>query len=254
MSDIHLEFNSNKIKTIDSLIPKELNTKDKILLLAGDIGHPDREIYWDFLFSCSERYAHTIFITGNHEYYNDEMDWKSIDKLIEDKEKPSNLHFLSKSKIVIDGITILGATCWTNIPVQNRESVLDYMNDYEYITINTNMDCLTIDKVNLTHKEHVDWLRSEINSPENDKILIMTHHMPTFALIDKKYRKFSKINCAFASDLTELFSPKIKYWVCGHTHSPADLTDEKFGIRFVINPYGYEGDNEVFNVIEFEIL
>jgi hypothetical protein len=128
------------------------------------------------------------------------------------------------------------------------------MNDYEYITINTNMDCLTIDKVNLTHKEHVDWLRSEINSPENDKILIMTHHMPTFALIDKKYRKFSKINCAFASDLTELFSPKIKYWVCGHTHSPADLTDEKFGIRFVINPYGYEGDNEVFNVIEFEIL
>lgn len=253
MSDLHLEFNYDKIKSIDSIVDTSIDTSETILILAGDIGYPQMQNYWDFLNSCAERYMDVIFITGNHEYYSDEFDWHQINNLIESKQKPNNLHFLNKSKLVLKGITFLGTTGWTHIPPRSISYVVETMNDYEYIQTNkvTNK-LLTTTDVNTEHDDCIKWLESEITNTD-DKIIIITHHLPTFSLIDKKYSKYHNINCAFASDLTKLFDNKIKFWVCGHTHTKTKWTYAPTNTTFIINPFGYEGENEIFNVEEFEI-
>lgn len=255
MSDLHLEFNSNVIMSIDSLVNKSIDTTNIILILAGDIGYPWTENYWNFLKSCCERYCHVIFITGNHEYYSDEYDWNQINEMILSKSKPDNLHFLNKSKITIENITFLGCTLWTYIPPKSISHVVECMNDYELIyTDKLNDELLQTSDVNLEHKSCIDWLEYEINNNDNNNLIIITHHLPSFSLIDKKYAKYHKLNSAFASDLTNLFNEKIKYWICGHTHSKTKWTYENTNTKFIINPFGYEGENSSFNVEEIEIL
>lgn len=274
MSDLHLEFNSQDIRSIDSLVRHTVDVSDITLLLAGDIGHPWVEAYWVFLIGCASRYKHVIFITGNHEYYNKKMVYSDIDKLITDRTKPSNLHFLNNSKIVIDGVTILGSTMWSHIPKASRYEVSESMNDYNFIMTNTTKPLapgllgstsdlstkpkfITVDDVNDLHTESIKWLKSAVDDePADSKIIVMTHHLPTFALIHEQYKKYSKMNSAFASDLSRsgIFCSKIKYWVCGHTHNSMEHIDNSTGIHFLINPFGYEGENEQFNVKEFEIV
>lgn len=252
VSDLHLEFNSHLIPSIDKLIPLEVDTSKCILILAGDIGYPWTDTYWNFLKSCSDRYYHVIFTTGNHEYYSDDYDWNQINDMIISTPKPTNLHFLHKSKIEIDGVTFLGCTLWTKIPPNRAMYVREYMNDYEYISTNKSENkLLTTNDVNTEHNVCVEWLHEEIISTISDRLVVITHHLPTFALIHSKYSKYEKTNCGFASDLHKLFTTKIKHWICGHTHCKMKWTNT-FGTNFLVNPFGYEGENSEFVVEELE--
>lgn len=259
MSDLHLEINSpDYIKSLSDLVSEEVDTSDKILILAGDIGYPWRGDYWDFLNECAKRYKHVLFVLGNHEFYalydNQNMTMREIIEMIEKKEKQNNLHFLNNSKLTIDGITFLGTTLWTNIPEEYGYEIYSSMNDYEYILhsrFKNDKIKLSIDDVNFEHKVSKKWLEEEITNT-NEPIVVITHHMPLFKLIDKKYEQYKKLNYAFASNMSYLLSPKIKYWFCGHTHSSNDYTHDN-GTRFVINPFGYEDENKKFSLTELEV-
>ena len=61
-SDIHLEIRPSKFRRI-------LTPVGDILILAGDIGHPFRRTYAQFLDWCSRNFKHVILVPGNHEYY-----------------------------------------------------------------------------------------------------------------------------------------------------------------------------------------
>jgi len=84
----------------------------------------------------------------------------------------------------------------------------------------------------------------------------MTHHLPSYQLIDPKYKIFKEINCYFATNLDYLFGPHIKYWLYGHTHQPNQTIINN--IKLLVNPLGYKHESfnrlkhkNIFKIIKF---
>ena len=70
ISDTHLEFDGT-YKRLPKLENKD--NKASILALLGDIGYPKMNIYTQFIDEMSKKYKYILIITGNHEYYKDEI-------------------------------------------------------------------------------------------------------------------------------------------------------------------------------------
>ena len=120
------------------------------------------------------------------------------------------------------------------------------MTDYRLIYgFNPNMSTLYHDK---TVKGLCDVL--DTHGPHH-KWIVMSHHMPSFDLIDPKYLsdKFSDMNHAFATNIAVAQDPRIVAWVYGHTHTPLQRD------KFYCNPIGYPGENTKWDLTkEFEII
>ncbi len=229
ISDLHLEFHPNinnlsdlslKVPSLFEGInnPNKGQTRDIILILAGDIGYPTEKNYWNFIEDCASKYKHVIYICGNHEYYDDQIDIVN-DTIKFNNEKLRkiypNLWFLNKEKVIIDDVTFLGTTLWTNIP-ENKEKIVErQINDYKKIYIGDDSPFNAKDCTRL-HHEDLKWIKDSIT----DNTIIITHHLPSKHLSHKKYAFYTDINCAFWTDIDDnLFSKKILMWLCGHTHS-----------------------------------
>lgn len=260
MSDLHIDLTDN-IRSISDVIDPNIDTSNTILILAGDIGNPIDKSYWDFMISCSDRYKHVIFITGNHEYYNDcasiDETNDTIIKKINELSK-NNLHFLQKNKIDIDGITFIGTTLWTQINKKYSFEILSQMNDFRSIVKataqNNGYEKINIQDICNTHIDQLEWLKNTIKSEINNHVIVITHHLPTHKLSHRKYSKYYQLSSAFYTDLSnaDIFNSKIKYWFCGHTHTEMEYIDETTGTVFYVNPMGYEGENNSFKVKEFD--
>jgi predicted phosphodiesterase len=241
LSDIHLEFRKN-VNNISQLISIPFDSKNINLLLAGDIGYPTDERFWTFIKSCSEYYRRVYFVTGNHEYYrqDDEMTMDQIDDIIkENVKKYDNVYFLHNSTIYDEenDATIIGSTLWSYIPHQWLYYIESTINDYNLIYTKT-WKLTAPDSVKL-YEKNVDWLKKAIKDAKG-KIIIMTHHLPTFKLVHEKYVG-SVINHAFASNLEYLTNENVKYWVCGHTHNK--MTADIDTCKYVVNPFGYPSED-----------
>ena len=79
------------------------------------------------------------------------------------------------------------------------------------------------------------------------KIVVVTHHLPTFAAIEDRH-KGSVLNAAYATELGNYIADsRISAWIYGHSHHTTDLTIGN--TRLVSNPLGYLfcGENTAFN-------
>lgn len=88
------------------------------------------------------------------------------------------------------------------------------------------------------HQQSVKWLLNKLNEiNKNEKILILTHHIPSYSLIDSKYEKYD--NSAYASDLDYIMEkyPNIVGWLFGHTHTTVD--EKIHSTSCQCNPRGY---------------
>jgi len=237
-SDIHLEFYKN-VDNIHKYFTKIIEVNAQYLILAGDIGNPKEDIYWTFMNWCSENFEKIFVITGNHEYYNNDIE--EVDGfLYKEFEKYENIFFLQCDKIENENTIILGCTLWSRKSHEKvyRSYVRNFINDYRKIKKGNNL--LSLNDTHNIFTNHFEWLCEEIRSIPKDKdIIIITHHLPTYKLINKKYLgKVIDTNSAFASGLDILFEfTNIKLWVCGHTHSSADKVFNQ--TRVCINPCGY---------------
>lgn len=83
----------------------------------------------------------------------------------------------------------------------------------------------------------------------------MTHHLPLQNLSHEKYKKYEKLISAFYTDLSNsgVFSSKIKYWFCGHTHTKMQYVDPQTQTQFYVNPLGYVEENNVYDILEVDI-
>lgn len=240
-SDIHLEFYNENIHKIQRLFVKKLQEqqeKPDILLIAGDIGMPSRPSYTQFLQSISPLYEKVFITTGNHEYYK--MPYNSLadlDNYCRDicRTMPQdNIVFLQNDTFTIkDNLSIFGGTFWTDIPDEKQYSVMNSINDYKLIPN------ITPSLLSLYHEKTVSLLQYHMNNIENNdmKWIVMSHHMPSFDLIEPKYKKYTDTNYGFASDIKIRDDPRILAWVYGHTHSPKEQG------KFYCNPIGYPGEN-----------
>lgn len=244
LSDTHLEFYDHPI-SYDTLMDVDTtNTTNKdILCLAGDIGYPEMISYQTFLEYVSKHYKYVFVIAGNHEYYQTKQ---SVNKSIQTTNEMikqicshfTNVHFLCETSYYIEeyDLHILGTTLWSDY---SDEQINYNYNDFRKIH---NMSLYGY--MNRLHELSVCFLKNELEKYKNDtsKVLVMTHHMPSFELIDPKY-KDSGMNDLFATNLHKLFHEyKIDHWICGHSHTSVEKKIENTNVW--MNPIGYPRENK----------
>jgi len=249
-SDFHLEFG-------DIVLPK---LEADVLILSGDImvarplndwkpgghatlyggkdqGHYVRFI--DFLKRVSYMYRHVILVAGNHEFYGgvfpDAYDW-----LAEEASRYPNIHFLQNSSVVIDGITFLGATLWTDMNKRDPHTIYaikNMMNDFR--RIKTQEGAFSPHDAVAEHEKTLEYFTKALEAP--GKYVVVTHHAPTALSINAAYANETIMNGGYHSDLSEfiLDHPQIALWTHGHMHDPVTYT---MGNTIVAcNPRGYSG-------------
>lgn len=271
LSDIHLETHHNTSK---DLFQKILKPSAPYLALCGDIGYPGAQLYEPFLKYCSDNFEHVFYIAGNHEFYNDTKAIKYLKtkKFIESsvseeelrrismkfpRESPVertkqikeickkflNIYFLDKEifKIPNTDIIIVGCTLWSKLDM--NPYILPQFNDFNRIC--QDKDTLLMPKTyDDWNEEHVKFLGESLTKIRNEnpvaKIIVLTHHCPTYDIIIERYADDpDNMNSFFANkNLVSPFGKNVKAWICGHTHGCKSINVD--GTIVATNTFGYE--------------
>lgn len=241
ISDVHLTHHEDIDWSLIDFIDPLMETD--VLLIAGDLGNPEMPHYREFLLQASRAFPTVLLVAGNHEFFGHSLNQSHtlIQKAIRDLP---NVHYLNCSTFDISPtIRVLGCCLWSFVTPPARHVVSSYLSDYRTIFADEDhTKLITVDQLNEVHAQHVQWLTEELIKAraENKQVLVMTHHLPSYKLIDPKYSTSSSmklLNTAFASDLDHLIASPVAIWVCGHTHTAKDMMINN--VRVVINPCGY---------------
>ncbi len=228
-SDTHIEMMPGFNPTIPVL--------GDVLVLAGDIGSIRQPLTRSFLTTICQKFPHVIYITGNHEYYqNDGFTIQQVDFMTAQFcATIPNMHFLNHGSWVHPSgqVAFHGCTLWSHVPAQLEDTVEASMNDYnliytcEQLPLGSKPRKLTVSDSNRMFDDQFAWLKSAVESSKTPKNIVVTHHVPSYDMNPDKY-KGDPINCAFSTDLNKFMEehPQINTWVCGHTH---DVKQMKFG-------------------------
>lgn len=258
VSDLHLEFSPLTLAN-----PQNAD----VLILSGDIlmieclydfpadlamvTHSRRQLqawrFREFLKDCSETFKHVIYVAGNHEFYQGKF-FKSLEVIKEECQAYRNIHFLENNSVTIDDVIFIGATLWTDCHKGDPLTLYQLprmLNDYRLITYdNTIFRKLTTTDTVHRHHQSFDYIKNAVaNVPCDKKIVVCTHHTPSYQSIGPKYADDYAMNGGYHSDLSEyiLDNPQILLWTHGHTHEVLDYVLGQ--TRIVCNPRGYEGDS-----------
>lgn len=254
VSDLHLEFSNITItKTAD----------ETVLILSGDIllaelldnfpadadhtkvnsgRHVIACLFREFLKECSKTFEHVIYVAGNHEFYHGKFN-KSLAILKTECDALLNVHFLENKSVVIDNVTFIGATLWTDCNDDDPMTIFDLkrkMSDYAIITYDKEIYRKLIPEDTIKrHKRTLEYMQFAIVNATTPKVVIVGHHAPSFQSVDPIYANDVYMNGGYASNLTDfiLDNPKIVLWTHGHMHC---VKDYMIGpTRIVCNPRGY---------------
>ena len=266
-SDVHLEFSPLELK----------NSQDAdVLILAGDIClankiasysddildliHSQNGRIHTFFKNCSKEFKHIIYVLGNHEHYQYEI--KQSKKTLEKHlGYIKNLHILERETFVLDDVTFLGATLWTDMNFYDTNTVerVSYaMNDFRIIynsdigyeensTVNslaTNWDIpakwTPLDAI-VEFDKTVQWINRVREELDIKKLVMVTHHAPSFKSIHPNFIDQKLINGAYCSNLEQFIinRPDINVWISGHIHHPQDYIIGQ--TKILANPRGYDG-------------
>ena len=272
-SDLHLEFQDINIQNTENA---------DVLILSGDIlvaedlhNHPEvhpmdpvnipnlgrRQLsaqrFRDFMKRCSFQFSHVVVIAGNHEFYHG--NWKaSIQYLRDEYSKFPNIYFLEQELKVIDDVTFIGATLWTDC---NKGDPLtlhalgDMMNDFRIIR-NDELGFTKLRPAHTAqrHQRTVGYLKAVLPDLKDKKVVFVGHHAPSDMSTHEKYKDQYLMNGGYRSDLSQLIldNPQIKLWTHGHMHDPFDYMVGT--TRVVCNPRGYAGHDEQADVFQVKYL
>jgi len=226
-SDLHLEFPENK----DFLKLNPLKPNGDILLLAGDIVpfaimHKHSE-FFDFV---GDHFETTYWVPGNHEYYQSDLTNRTgrLHEKIRD-----NVFLVNNLAIMHSEIKLIFSTLWANISPANQWYIQHNMSDFQVIHQNDHL--FSPSHFNKLNEESLQFLQKEINQ---EKSIVVTHHIPTFLHYPKEY-KGDPLNEAFAIELHDFIeSSGIQFWLFGHHHR--NLADFNIGAtRMITNQLGY---------------
>lgn len=274
-SDLHLEFQDINLQNTEGA---------DVLILSGDImvaedlhNHPEMDYgmysnvnladlgrrqatalrFRDFLKRCSFQFPHVVYVAGNHEFYHGR--WKqSLDHLREECAKFTNVYFLERDVKVIDDVTFIGATLWTDCNKGDPltlHSLSDMMNDFRVIRNDEHgYTKLRPSHTMYRHQQTVAYLKSVLPDMKDRKIVFVGHHAPTYQSTHEKYKSDTLMNGGYRSDLSELIldHPEIVLWTHGHTHDPFDYMVGT--TRIVCNPRGYAGWDEQADLFHLKYL
>ena len=222
------------------LSPETFNYEPKVqtLFICGDVGEfKNYNSFRDFFTLVNSRYERVYLIPGNHEFYRGEVS-QVLFGMEDFVASFSNIYFLDNAAVEVDGVKIFGSTLWTNL--SNPTSAIkafQSMNDFRLIKRNTHR--LMPDDVVEFHKDAMNEMTDFLSTTsEDDKVVILSHHAPSFKSISGRYVG-SSLNDAYATNLENLIldHPQIKAWCHGHVHNYHRYTIGN--CQVVCNPRGY---------------
>ena len=235
LSDLHLDISDFSITPGD----------EDVLVLAGDMSESKEKfvsLIDQYTRDCQAKNLPNfiIVVLGNHDYYGSDLD--STDEYYYDlfnTEKYRRVIFLQNDYATINGFVFYGATLWTNIPKGDDLRIERSIMDYRRISDFTPDVCRSV------HEMCVQGLEKVLKTFWDKKVVVITHHLPSFRSIDSRY-KSSGINSAYATNLDELVAKKnVKLWIHGHTHMNQDYT--LGDTRVLCNPRGYVDNGRAEN-------
>jgi predicted phosphohydrolase len=234
-SDLHLEFTANK----EFLKLHPLQPVGDVLILAGDIvPFTIMDKHMDFFTRLGDRFEQVYWLPGNHEYYGFDAS-KKCGGLLE--KIRANVSLVNNFSIVHDGVKLIFSTLWSHISPAHEWEIERGMNDFRVIWFGDFR--FSAQRYNQLHAESLAFLKQEVTETQASKMLVFTHHCPTFMHYPEQY-KGDVLNEAFAVELYDLIeSSPIDYWVYGHHHT----NTPEFAIgktKLLTNQLGYVQRNE----------
>lgn len=252
VSDVHLEMPINA-QWLTTRIAKALmetgHPSEEVLVLAGDIGSPFSPLYEAFIREMAKMFAAVVVTMGNHEYYQPGgREWDHEAQCL----KPLTRHtmqeadeqarrviagipravLLQKDAVEIMGVRFVGCTMWS----PGDPFTEGMMNDGRLIP---GFDLSARERL---HNDHVAWLKRQLALPRDVRLVVVTHHLPTYSLISPEYANHPG-NSFFAARLDHL-ARKADVWICGHTHRRA--TAQVGACLCAVNPVGYKDEVPTF--------
>lgn len=274
-SDLHLEFEDIDLSNTENA---------EVLILSGDImlaadlhSHPPTvtspydpyvelskrqktaQRFRDFLSRVSNEFPHVVYVAGNHEFYHGK--WvASLDHLREACSAYPNVYFLECDTKVINDVTFIGATLWTDCNKGDPltlHALADMMNDYRIIRNDEHgFTKLRPAHTMHRHQQTLSYLKAVLPDIKYNKIVFVGHHAPSSMSTHDRYKHavHSVMNGGYHSELSEfiLDHPEIKLWTHGHMHDPFDYMIGS--TRVVCNPRGYSGHDPQADVFELKFF
>ena len=232
VSDLHIEYRNDIVPNpLDYITPSA-----SILVLAGDIGSFYKINQLEgFLTQLSPHFEIIIYVPGNHEYYmTQNMEPLSMSKLLNRlytiEKKIANLYILNQKSVILDNICITGCTLWSNALVTIPKFIV-------------RIHGMTNELYKRKYENDVKYIGNMVEycNKNNLKLVVITHHCPTFEIVDVHKMKDKYISL-YVSDLDHLLDDqKIKVWCCGHIHRNFDIIT-KGNTRVVGNQKGKPRD------------
>lgn len=254
-SDVHLEFGD---------LDFDNDSNADVLILGGDIcvasdmtqrdpyntmGEQYRSNRFHAFFQrCCERFPHVIFVVGNHEHYHGDFA-KTVPHFKDVLGYLPNLHILEKETFVLDDITFIGGTLWTDMNKRDNRTLHDIsrmMNDFRCVDNSDKIEdgrgwpgrFTTVDAAN-DHDAMVAFIDQTIAANPAGRYVVVGHHSPSRLSTHPRYQDQFIMNGGYSSHLDDFIQdrPQIKLWTHGHTHEDFDYMIA--GCRILCNPRGY---------------
>lgn len=282
-SDIHLEFgdldiqNPNGAEVLilsgDICVATDITARDPYLTMGLEY-RSNR--YHDFFQRCAQKFAHVIYVMGNHEHYHGDFG-TTVPHMRAMLNYLPNLHILERDVVTIDDVTFVGGTLWTdmnngdaltlyhmrtmmndfvcvknslrpvyrNVPLYEKDSDGKYIEDEQ-----GNKTQIAMKKKEepgrfspeQAFEEHVrtkDYIRSVVAGQPDRRFVVVGHHAPSRRSTHPRYAHDTIMNGGYSSDLDEFIEdhPQIRLWTHGHTHEDFDYMIG--ATRVICNPRGY---------------
>jgi predicted phosphodiesterase len=282
-SDIHLEFGDIDLVNTDNADVLILSGD---ICIAADLDMRDRrqtelgfarwrsEMFHEFFERCVANFPHVIYIMGNHEYYHSDFA-TALDEMRRKLAHLPNLYILEREIKVIDDVTFIGGTLWTDM--NNMDTLTLYhmrsmMNDFRVIQnsttpvhfrtqegeFKTRVGKFSPEEAVEEHvkmKQYIEVVTAMLGKNPN-KYVVVGHHSPSRKSTHEMYVHDTVMNGGYSSDLDEFIMdhPEIKLWTHGHTHHPFDYMIGE--TRVLCNPRGYHGHEaraDEFKLVTVEV-
>lgn len=245
MSDIHLEFGWMHILSLEE-------DKDSVLVLAGDIGIVHQPSQFDmlgrFLVDASIGFRTVIYVLGNHEFYNDDLD--TAREKIRFKIAYlglTNVFVLEDETKMIDDVAFIGATLWTDYDNDPVKMVLgsQALTDFRVVWQGDRPIRPTdLQKLHEASRFYV-FDQAKKQKEAGNKTVVVVHHGVSYQSVHARF-KGDPYNSSFVSEMSnDILDAQPNIIIHGHVHNAFDYMIGD--TRVIVNPRGYVGHETDIN-------
>jgi hypothetical protein len=178
----------------------------------------------------------------------------------------SNVYLLDRGVRVIDDVTFIGGTLWTDMNngdqltlyhmrsmmndfrcVENSNQVVNYkayeqingVDNREKPVFKTRTAKFSPEDASEEHAKMKGYISQIVEGKPDQKFVVVGHHSPSRLSTHEMYKNDTIMNGGYSSDMDEFIvdRPQIRLWTHGHTHHNFDYVIGE--TRIVCNPRGY---------------